>query len=330
MKFGVREICDVVLKAKSKVKIGSQVFEPGQPVIYFDTAKTSTMEGAATTVYATGGAGNSRLLAWEGEKTLTFTFEDALMSPMGLAILSGANLIQASGPDAGETVIAHTTETVEAVGDNEGAEDTTVTITLSKTPNTKQPVYVMLLDGNGEMSGIPAKIQTGEISGKTITITTATNKLIQHGDIVMVDYYVDHTTDAMQIDITPDKFAGYYYLEASTLFRRQSDGADLPAEFIIPKAKIQSNFTFTMASSGDPSSFTFTMDAFPDYVLGNVTKGKVLATIQILGADDNYDAVSTEALDATPVKRFTYDEDQKPYLSRTKLTSNDIEVGAGG
>lgn len=330
MKFGVREICDVVLKAKSKVKIGSQVFEPGQPVIYFDTAKTSTMEGAATTVYATGGAGNSRLLAWEGEKTLTFTFEDALMSPMGLAILSGANLIQASGPDAGETVIAHTTEIVKAVGDHSGASDTTVTITLSKEPETTQPVYVMLLDGNGEMSGIPAKIENSSISGKTITITVANSKLIQHNDMVMIDYYVAHKTDAMQIDITPDKFAGYYYLEASTLFRRQSDGADLPAEFIIPKAKIQSNFTFSMASSGDPSSFTFTMDAFPDYVLGDATRGKVLAAIQILGADDNYDAISTEELEATPVKRFTYNEAQTPYLSRNKLTSDDTEVGAGG
>jgi hypothetical protein len=55
----------------------------------------------------------------------------------------------------------------------------------------------------------------------------------------------------------------------------------MPAEFIIPNCKIQSNFTFTMASSGDPSTFTFTMDAFPDYTRFNPTK-KVLAAIQIV------------------------------------------------
>lgn len=66
MKFGVRECADVVLKAKSRTKIGAHTFEAGEPVIYFDTVKTSTMESAATTVYATGGKGNSRLLAWEG------------------------------------------------------------------------------------------------------------------------------------------------------------------------------------------------------------------------------------------------------------------------
>ena len=58
-----------------------------------DTAKTSSLEQATTTVYAQGGKGNNRLIAWEGEKTMTFTVEDALISPMGLAVLSGAGLI---------------------------------------------------------------------------------------------------------------------------------------------------------------------------------------------------------------------------------------------
>jgi hypothetical protein len=46
-----------------------------------------------------------------------------------------------------------------------------------------------------------------------------------------------------------------------------------------------------MASSGDPSTFTFTMDAFPDYTRFDPTT-KVLAAIQIveesegLGLDD--------------------------------------------
>lgn len=334
MKFGVREICDVVLKAKSTVTIGSHTFQKGEPVIYFDTAKTSAMESGATTVYAQGGRGNSRLIAWEGEKTLTFTMEDALISPKGLAILSGANLIQAGVDSKNQpvTVIAHTTETVAAVGNAAGASDTTVTITLSKEPVATQPVYVMVLDGNGEMSGVPmlinpaSPIEGVELADNTITFTTANSKVIAHGDAVLVDYYVEYATDATQIDITPDQFAGYYYLEASTLFRRQSDGVDLPAEFIIPKVKIQSNFTFTMASSGDPSSFTFTMDAFPDYILGDTSKKQVLASIQILEADDNYDLTGGSAEELTEIKRFNYNEDNGSYLSRNKLTSDDTDV----
>ena len=37
MKYGIREICDVVLKAKASVKIGNKTFAKGEPVIYFDS-----------------------------------------------------------------------------------------------------------------------------------------------------------------------------------------------------------------------------------------------------------------------------------------------------
>ena len=63
----------------------------------------------------------------------------------------------------------------------------------------------------------------------------------------------------------------------------------MPAELTLPNVKIQSNFTFSMASTGDPSTFTFTMDAFPGYTYFDPTK-KVLCVIQII--EDN--VASTE------------------------------------
>jgi hypothetical protein len=56
----------------------------------------------------------------------------------------------------------------------------------------------------------------------------------------------------------------------------------MPAEFIIPNCKVQSNFNFSLASTGDPSTFTFTLDAFPDYTEYDPTK-KVLSVIQVVG-----------------------------------------------
>jgi hypothetical protein len=73
------------------------------------------------------------------------------------------------------------------------------------------------------------------------------------GDTVRIDCYEAHTDDAVSLQIDAENFAGYYYIEASTLFRDEATGEDMPAEFIIPRGKIQSNFTFTMAASGDPS-----------------------------------------------------------------------------
>lgn len=301
MKFGVREICEVVLKAKAAMKVGNKIFYKNEPVIYFDTLKTSSMEGAATTVYAQGGRGNSRLVAWEGERTVTFTMEDALISPEGFMILSGAGLVSA----AEKTLYQHHVEQTDDF-DNDG------TIRLERKPylpdNEKDNfAYVMLLKG-GEIISEPYipvhATATADENGKfAIQIVNHDNyadpsasnfqndyiaegeeeslaDLLDKADAVLVDYYEERTDEgSKQIEITPDKFGGNFYLEAETLFRTQ-DGVDLPAIFTIPNCKIQSNFTFTMASSGDPSTFTFTMDAFPDYTRFDHTK-KVLATIQM-------------------------------------------------
>ena len=285
MKFGVREICDVVLRAKSTQKIGNQTFEKDEPVIYFDTAKTSTIEGAATTVYAQGGKGNSRLIAWEGERTVTFTMEDALISPLGFSILSGAGIVEAT---SSKTINIHMTSKVE--GTIEGGS---VTIDLSEAiPSNgkllaeEENVYGFILDNSGNIS---ERLKNKSVSGNTVTfseVSTDAGKVI-----ILVDYYVAMSSGVQQLEVTPDKFAGSYYLEASTLFRRQEDGVDMPAQFVIPNVKIQSAFNFSMASTGDPSTFTFTMDAFPDYTKFDKTK-KVLFALQIVEDFQNKEVFS--------------------------------------
>lgn len=320
MKFGVREICDVVLKAKSAMKVGNKIFYANEPVIYFDTLKTSSLEGAATTVYAQGGRGNTRLVAWEGERTVTFTMEDALISPEGFMILSGAGLIDGTE----QTIYQHVSETIDAdkVTVSAGGAIKIETAEKPYLPGDGQGnmAYVMFVKDDEIVSEpyIPVHFAEGEtVEGAEpkalylmnhdcynefgVAAEDSAHRYIvddvffKNGqldrtkfDSVIVDYYVAREGEgAMQIEITPDKFGGNYYLEASTLFRDQR-GVDMPAEFIIPNCKIQSNFTFTMASSGDPSTFTFTMDAFPDYTRFDHSK-KVLAAIQIIKTADSQD-----------------------------------------
>jgi hypothetical protein len=296
MKYGIREICDVVLKAKARMKVGNKIFYKDEPVIYFDSLKTSSMEGAATTVYAQGGRGNARLIAWEGERTVTFTMEDALISHVGLAILTGADVLDAT---AGAPVIQHVTETLKT--GKKGA------VELSHVPHIiagENYIYVMKLDGNGNVASEPYIYDAIDNGSKIVTLreneSYTVTEPIEEGAIVLVDYYTARKGGATQIEITPDKFGGNFYLDASTLFR-DTNGVDMPAEFIIPNCKVQSNFTFSMASSGDPSTFTFTMDAFPDYTRFDRTK-KVLSVIQIIEeeAGESYVRVATDANATTP------------------------------
>ena len=271
MKFGVREIANVVFRAKSAVKIGKTTFKPGQPVLYIDSAKTSTLEGAATTVYAQGGRGNSRLIAWEGEKTLTFTVEDALLSPIGLSILSGAGLLAAEDESKG----VHVHMSTVAYVDTDGKIDLKDALGTNDVICGEAPLFVMKLEEDGSLTGEMIEGVTAGVDGKSLVAAGVTS------GSVMVDYYVIKKEKVSEIQIDAENFAGYYYVEADTLFRRQDNGVDMPANITLPNVKIQSNFTFSMASTGDPSTFTFTMDAMPGYTYFNKEK-KVLCVIQIL------------------------------------------------
>ena len=218
------------------------------------------------------------------ERTLTFTMEDALISPIGFMILSGAGLIEGS---ENAPIKVHVAETTQNVYYDTTDKAIYVITNEPLSGDANADIYVLVLDESGspdtepyigsKASAAPSGKSkdelwtTAQTKGRLIQIKDGTPdgykadfkafngeagaeaEAVKNGLAVMVDYYTDKkSSSTMQVEITPDKFGGNYYLEASTLFR-DTNGVDMPAEFIIPNCKIQSNFTFTMASSGDPS-----------------------------------------------------------------------------
>ena len=324
MKFGVRECANIVFRAKTPTNIGKYKFKAGQPVLYIDTATTSSVEQSTTTVYAQGGRGNVRLISWEGEKTLTFTVEDALLSPISLAMLSGADLFQ--GSTTVTKVHFHTTTNgaslkISGTGDSQKAIiDLSSYLGASETlcPTNDSPIYVILTDNSGDLTGQMiegSKVEVGSYNGTTFTpasgdgvyqaiqITKPVSTGLQSwgGDAktftdgeqvaVFVDYYLDKAATAVdELQIAADNFAGNYYVEADTLFRRKSDGVDMPANLTFPNVKIQSNLTFSLSGTGDPSTFTFTMDALPGYTYFDKSR-EVLCVIQVIEDQTNADKI---------------------------------------
>lgn len=266
MKFGIRSAVDVVFKTTRSYKgedtLLGQEWEKGEPVLYFDSLKMATVEGTAETVYAQGGKGNPRLIAWEGDKTVTFTFEDALISVEGMSILAGADLIKAS---VGNEIRVHKKAVVQAGTD--GVVSVGAHIAEGEVV-VEDEAFGFVVNPDGK---ITKRLGSGTITTEgEVTFTTAPIA----GNSILVDFYVTKKSGVQEINITPDQFAGYFYIEGDTLFRRQSDGKDLAAQIIIPNAKIQTAFTFEMSPSGDPSTFTFTADAFPGILAGDPVGAK--------------------------------------------------------
>lgn len=210
MQFGIREVCDCAFMSLDGKGLNFKI----------NTAKMTTLESTSTTVYAQGGRGFSRLAAWEGEKTLTFTVEDALLSTESFQALLGKT-------GATSTVAGH----------------------------------------------------------KRYTMTT---------------------TD----------YAGYYQVTAQTLWRNVEDGSDHAAIITIPKAKLQSNISISMAPNGDPSAFTFTFDAF--------AKNGELCYIDV--ADEDINHIEEDGKTTTAI--IYYKEGTEPI--RKASTAASMSIGTDG
>lgn len=299
MKYGIRQCANIVFRAKQETRIGTSTFHVGQPVLYIDTATTSSLEQASSTVYAQGGRGNPRLIAWEGDKTLTFTVTDALISPVSLSMLSGAGLVKTSDYVHVHATTAATMKQGETAGTgtidlSDALLDFGIDVKSDKADPKEgidagkdAPLFIMETEDDGSVTG---KLVTGSVGYANGVLTISKVKLDDKDAFtekikernVLVDYYVDKKgTSISEIQITAEDFAGYYYVEADTLFRDQASGKDAPANLTFPNVKIQSNFTIAMSGTGDPSTFDFTMDAFPGYTYFDKSK-KVLCVIQVV------------------------------------------------
>ena len=279
MKFGIREVTDIVLKTKTaNQQVGASTYANAYtPVMIVDSAKMTSMENAVATVYAQGGRGNPRLLAWDGDRTATFKFESAIISNDGLAILTGANVATGATKfirrqySFGTTTNTAATFSATVLGLTSG-------MTVAQNGSFGVTYNLIELDNTGDI----VSVSTAGFAVNTAGNTFGVNGLSANKNYV-VDYYVEAPSKQLQVEA--GKFAGYYYIEANTLFR-DMDGADHPAQITIPKGKIKSNFTLTMSPTGDPSTFTFEVDALPDHTNFDSTK-KVLYTLDISTADGN-------------------------------------------
>jgi len=81
--YGIKEVADVTIYEYNEDGT------VGNPVLFLDTLKVSTIEQTAEQAEARGGKGNSPLIIWDYGKEITVTLEDALYSPASMALMFG-------------------------------------------------------------------------------------------------------------------------------------------------------------------------------------------------------------------------------------------------
>ena len=225
-RYGIKEVADVTF-----YKINSDG-TAGEPVLYLDTLKVSTIAETAENVDARGGKGNAALISWDYGKEINVTLEDALFSAKSMAIMFGNGTVDASATQLKKTI-------------EWTASSTADTDTAAGRPT--------VFDINGKKYAVPsAGVVDYDATGSSLTSGfTKGAKYFSTFDVGITNVGV--------IDVSANSFPGTYYVTGDTFARSEATGDDEFFQFIIPKAKVASENTITLEAEGDPSTFNMSL-----------------------------------------------------------------------
>lgn len=209
------------------------------PVLFLDTLKVSTLEQTAEEVYATGGHGNANLIGWDYGKEITLSLEDALFTPASMSAMIGTyegndfrkGVKEVKSLDRFEKVTAKRSFIVPA-GNMNG--------TPTEADKTAQAVFYNPATMEPYEDGTP--IAEGEVFLKY------TRSVAYDGESL-----------GRMIEISADKFPGTYKVVGDTYARAKDTGEDERFQFIIPEAKMGSEWSLTLEADGDPVVFDMNM-----------------------------------------------------------------------
>lgn len=228
-RYGIKEVADVTF-----YELDSNG-APTNPALFLDTLKVSTVEQTGEEAEATGGKGNAPLIIWDYGKEITVTLEDALFSAKSMAIMFGNGKVK---PYSGDNAYIMKTETFAA---------TATTLPVEGVSSAGWQARYTGPDGRTYLKINP---KFYDASGAVVT------------ELVVGEKYFctfDLKVNGSVVEISANSFPGTYYVTGDTYARSEASGLDEFFQFIIPKAKVQSENTITMEAEGDPSVFNMNL-----------------------------------------------------------------------
>lgn len=221
-----RQVCDVDIRTLDK-----------KPVLFFETANTTTQDITGDSVYAM--AKGTRRIAFANPIEGTATIE-AQVYPFELYSLMTGGVI--------ETTAAYPVKkTIKAT------EAGAITITDTNVMAGTVFVYAAGAWGDEAIEGTYADGKFTATTAEQITVDTEYE----------VGYVVTKSGGVKKISINNQKLPKAYYITMDTVEKDENDVLT-PYKLIFYKAQPQRNFSLSQSSEGDPASITMTFDLLED------------------------------------------------------------------
>lgn len=262
--YGIKELYEVVLKAKNPMQFGSRYIEADEPVLYFENVNLAVLSEQSNPIMARGGWSNMPRVIWEDRSEVQFSLTQGVMTSVGMGILLSASVLE------------NTQDNIILVPKREGPYglDTNGRLYLQHWPVNssikKSFIYSYARDTAQE------KVYGKRIKGLTSSLTGAEKpcielyedkELTRPADLTkeyIVDYYFEYKENALIYLIQKERFNGLFTLEGKFYSKDENEGLNYTNLVYMPKVRIVSDISLRLGERADPTTSVFNIIGMPD------------------------------------------------------------------
>lgn len=274
--FGVKELYEVMLKAKVPMQFGSRHLEEGEPVLYFEKVNMAMLTEQSSPIMARGGWANLPHVIWEDRSEVQFSLTEGVMSKISMGILFSANV---TDKPYGESILVPRREGPYDLDSDHQLflENWPVGVDRKKTfiyeytrDVAQKKVYGKRI--HGKMDPFDPTLERPCVQvyeDKELT------KLADSTKQYIVDYYYEYENEALIYNIQKERFNGLFTLEGKFYTKDENDGINYTNLIYMPKVRVMSDISLRLGERADPTVAVFNIIGMPENTISN-KKGLIL------------------------------------------------------
>lgn len=239
--MGIKELEQVVLKAREDITIGNCDFEAGEPILYFKNLQIAQLTENTAIKAARGGFLNQPLVVWEDRSDVTFQLSNGTLNQISLNLLLEADTLQKK--------LVYVPFQEQIVLDESGQAF------LSHSPEQSRKRFYKLCKANNLQNRlIPLEENDQLVSfGRDYAYET-----------ISADYYFLPDNQPLTYCMNRERRNNLYTLEATFYLKDENEGLLHTGILEMPKVYITSNINLRMGERADPTVGVFRIVAMPE------------------------------------------------------------------
>ena len=276
--FGIKQLYEVVLKARVPMHFGSRYIEADEPVLYFENINISLLSQKSMPIMARGGWANLPQVVWEDRSEVTFALSEGVLSSVGMSILLSANVLEKKGTQ--ELLVRRREGPMEL--------DSNHCMVLKNWPvdTTKKKTFIYKYSRDAiqqKMYGkrIHGKIDPWDSSKEIPYIQVYNDKNLDEESLAdtnaeyIIEYYYQYPTEALIYRIQKERFNGLFSLEGKFYSKDENQGINYTNLIYMPRVRVVSDINLRLGERADPTMSVFNIIGMPEN-LGSNKEGLIL------------------------------------------------------